>query len=129
MNLPLNRNALRWIVVITAFLLVALILWNTNIFFQKFKQEERQKMEVLAAALENMSNPNLDVEINLELKIFENNKNIPMILTNKDGIIDRWGNLAFERSNYNYKELPLNERMYLDKQLKLMKSENKPLYV
>ena len=129
MNLPLNKNALRWILIIAAFLLVALILWNTNIFFQKFKQEERQKMEVLAVALENMSNPNLDVEINLELKIFENNKNIPMVLTNKDGIIDTWGNLAFERGNYNYKELPLNERMYLDKQLRLMKSENEPLYV
>lgn len=129
MNLPLNKNALRWILIIAAFLLVALILWNTNIFFQKFKQEERQKMEVLAVALENMSNPNLDVEINLELKIFENNKNIPMILTNKDGIIDSWGNLAFERGNYYYKELPLNERMYLDKQLRLMKSENEPLFV
>lgn len=129
MNLPINKNALRWILVTAAFLLVALILWNTNIFFQKFKQEERLKMEVLAAAYKNVSVPNLDVEIDLELKIIESNKNIPIILTDKDGKIKRWANLAFERGLFTYEELPTKERMYLDRQLKIMISENKPLII
>ena len=128
MNLPINKNALRWILIIAAFLLVALILWNTNIFFQKFKQEERAKMEVLAIALKNMNNPDLDVEINLELKIIASNKNIPMILTDKDGKIKSWNNLDLE-TEFGFDELPTNERMYLTKQLDVMKSENEPIFI
>jgi len=127
MNLPLNKNALRWILIIAAFLLVALILWNTNIFFQKFKQEERHKMEVLAAAYKNMNSPDLDVDITLEGKIIASNQNIPMILINKEGEISGWGNLAFERGELSYDKLPNHERMYLTKQLNKMKSENKPI--
>jgi len=129
MNLPLNKNALHWILITAAFLLVALILWNTNIFFQKFKKGERQKMEVLAAAYKNMSSADLDVDIQLEDKIIQSNKNIPMIVTNEEDKITRWLNLAFDRGDLSYEVLPHQERMYLTKQLAKMKSENKPLIV
>ncbi|WP_456442595.1 sensor histidine kinase [Psychroserpens sp.] len=128
MILPLNKNALRWVVIIAAFLVVALILWNTNIFFQKFKLEERAKMEVLAIAIKNMSSPDLDMDIVLEDKIIQSNKNIPMILTDKDGNIERWGNLKFERIA-NFDDLATDQRMYLTKQLAIMKSENEPLFI
>lgn len=128
MNLPQNKTLLRWILVLAAFLVVALILWNTNVFFQKFKLEERAKMEVLATALENMSKADLDVDITLEGKIIESNKNIPMILTDKNGKIDRWGNLEFPREA-NFDDLPTDKRLYLTKQLKKMKNQNKPLIV
>ncbi|MCF6348251.1 MAG: HAMP domain-containing histidine kinase [Flavobacteriaceae bacterium] len=128
MNLPLNKNALRWILIIAAFLLVALILWNTNLFFQKFKQEERSKMEVLAKAYENMNNPDLDVDITLEGNIIDSNKNIPMILTNKDGKIVGWNNLDLETES-NFDDLPTKERMFLTKQLGVMKGENEPLLI
>ena len=129
MNLPLNKNALRWILITAAFLLVALILWNTNTFFQKFKKEERHKMEVLAAAYKNFNTPDLDVDISLELKIIESNQNIPMIVTNENGKITRWANLDFDRGSFSFEELPTKERMYLTSQLSKMKSENKPLLV
>lgn len=129
MNLPQNKNALRWILIITAFLVVALILWNTNTFFQKFKHEERTKMQVLAIAYQNMSSPDLDVDVGLENKIIENNKNIPMIVTDEKGKIKFWGNLAFERGELSFDNLPTQERMYLTQQLNKMKSDNKPLPV
>lgn len=128
MNLPLNKNALRWILIIAAFLLVALILWNTNTFFQKFKQEERSKMEVLAKAYENMNNPDLDVDITLEGNIIDSNKNIPMILTNKDGEIVGWNNLDLETES-SFDDLPTKERMFLTNQLAIMKGENEPLLI
>ena len=129
MNLPLNKNALRWTLITAAFLLVALILWNTNTFFQKFKKEERHKMEVLAAAYKNFNTPDLDVDISLELKIIESNQNIPMIVTNENGKITRWANLDFDRGSFSFEELPTKERMYLTSQLVKMKSENRPLLV
>ena len=128
MNLPQNKTLLRWILITAAFLVVALILWNTNIFFQKFKIEQRTKMEVIAAALENMNNPDLDIDISLEEKIIVSNKNIPMILTNKEGKIEGWNNLNFDRT-VSFDNLPTEQRIYLTKQLAIMKSENKPLVI
>ena len=128
MNLPQNKTLLRWILIITAFLVVALILWNTNVFFQQFKQEERIKMEVIAEAIKNMNSPDLDRDITLEGKIIASNTNIPMILTDEDGKIDSWGNLNVERKN-SFEGLATDERMYLTRQLEVMKSENQPLYI
>ncbi len=44
------RNLSRWVIIITSFGIISLILWNTYIFFQKFKAEERTKMEIWSAA-------------------------------------------------------------------------------
>jgi len=85
-------------------------------------------MEVIAAALENMNNPDLDIDISLEEKIIVSNKNIPMILTNKEGEIEGWNNLDFDRLA-NFDILPTEQRIYLTKQLAIMKSENKPLVI
>ena len=129
MNLPQNKTLLRWILITVAFLVVALILWNTNVFFQQFKLEERSKMEVLATALENMNKADLDVEINLELKIIESNKNIPIIVTSQEGKITKWANLDFARGSQNFEDLSTKDRIYLTKQLAIMKDENKPLFI
>ena len=40
-----RRNITRWIIIITSFVIVSLILWNTYSFFQIFKEEERVKMQ------------------------------------------------------------------------------------
>ncbi|MCB0458400.1 MAG: HAMP domain-containing sensor histidine kinase [Flavobacteriaceae bacterium] len=128
MNLPQNKNALKWTLIFTAFLVVALILWNTNIFFQKFKQEERLKMENMAMALENMNNPDLNADITLEGQIIESNVNIPMIRTDKEGNIEAWKNLDFE-SNGFYDDLPTGDRLYLTRQLERMKKENTPVVI
>ena len=43
-----QTNITRWIIVAASFVIVSLILWNTYDFFQVFKSEERQKMDILA---------------------------------------------------------------------------------
>jgi len=45
-----NSHIIRWGVIAASFIIVALILWNTYDFFQKFKNEERTNMEILAQA-------------------------------------------------------------------------------
>ncbi|HEX8577631.1 MAG TPA: sensor histidine kinase, partial [Flavobacterium sp.] len=45
-----NRNVTRWVIIVASFIIISLILWNTYIFFQIFKNEERLKMEVWAEA-------------------------------------------------------------------------------
>ena len=50
MTLSSNRNAIRWIIIISSFIIISLILWNTYTFFQKFKAEERVKMNTWSVA-------------------------------------------------------------------------------
>lgn len=76
------------VLLISAFVIVSLILWNTNSFFKKFKEEERQKMEIWATAHSVLLQASLDDDPgDLPLKVFQNNTSTPMILVNKDGSI------------------------------------------
>jgi len=83
-----KRRTSNVILLISAFVIVSLILWNTNIFFEKFKQEERLKIENWAAAQAKIDNAPIDEELgNLPIQILRNNTSTPMILVNKDGSI------------------------------------------
>lgn len=71
---------------ITAFAIVSLILWNTNSFFRKFKEEERNKMEIWATAQSELLRLSEDQELgNLHLEVLQHNTSTPMILVNADG--------------------------------------------
>ena len=99
---------------------MSLILWNTYSFFQKFKKEERSKMEVLAMAYKHLSVADLNADISLEYKIIGTNQNIPMIITTEKGEITEWSNLNDSKTK---------QKKYLKKQLALMKSQNIPIVV
>ncbi|MCB0472831.1 MAG: HAMP domain-containing histidine kinase [Flavobacteriaceae bacterium] len=129
MNLPQNKTLLRWVLIFAAFVVVALILWNTNTFFKKFKQEERLKMELLATAYKNINSSDLNLDITLEGNIIASNKNIPMIVTDEFGTIKSWANLKIEMGAVDFNDLPTEGRMYLTNQLNTMKSENQPIVV
>jgi two-component system, sporulation sensor kinase D len=121
MNYFINNILVRRFAILASLIIVSLILWNTFIFFQKFKLEERVKMEILATAQKELaSNVDLNANVDLPLKVIENNRNIPMILVNEKGEIDYFQNLDSERA--------LNPA-YLEKQLAKMKAENKPIEV
>jgi signal transduction histidine kinase len=78
-------------------------------------------MEILATALKEIaSDTNLDANVDLPLKIIENNNNIPMILVNEKGEIEQTQNLGAGKK--------LNPK-YLEKQLATMKVENEPIEV
>ncbi|NLP57419.1 HAMP domain-containing sensor histidine kinase [Lutibacter sp. B1] len=115
-----HTKTIRWIVIITSFIIVALILWNTYDFFQKFKSEERIKMEILAKAYERFSSADLNADISLEDKIISNNHNIPMIITDEKDSITLWSNLD---------SIKTKKSDFLLKELSIMKSQNEPVLV
>lgn len=125
---PSTKILIKWLLILASFLIVASILWNTNQFFKQFKNEERQKMEVLSVAYENFNNPDLDIDMPLETKIIESNKSIPMIITFENGDIKKWANLNVKNSK-KFTSLPVDDRLYLSRQLNIMKKENEPLIV
>lgn len=114
-----RRNTTRWIIIITSFVIVSLILWNTYSFFQIFKQEERTKMELWAKAQKNITTANLDTEIELPSFIIQNNKNIPLILTDSKGKII---------STLNIDEIE-KDSVKLKRFLDEIKNQNKPIKV
>lgn len=116
-----NTTWLKRIALFISLCIVSLILWNTYVFFQKFKKEERIKMELFAIALKEFAkNQDLNTDFTLEGKIIENTNNIPLILADaNDNILD------FQ----NFKNLKNSDSIYLKRQLKLMKSQNAPIEI
>ena len=88
-----NTYWIKRITILVSIIIVSFILWNTYVFFQKFKEEERGKIEIFAAAFKELaSNPDLNENTNLINKVYETIENIPTILVNKDGTIDLYRN-------------------------------------
>ena len=121
MNFFSNTLLFKRITILVSFVIVSLILWNTYTFFQKFKHEERVKMEILATAQKEISNnPDLNANVELPFKIIQNNNNIPLILVNDKGEIEYFQNLD------SVKAL---KPTYLKDLLIAMKAENEPIEV
>ncbi len=120
MSIKLYKKTIRWFIISATLFIVALILWNTFMFFQRFKQEERTKMEILALTYKRTSEAPLDADLTLENKILESNTSIPMVLTDKDGKILYFRNLG------NIKE---TDSIKLKSILKEMKAQNKPIVI
>lgn len=108
-----NRNLIRWIIVGASFAIISLILWNTYVFFQKFKAEERVKMEnwsfaqneYLKIINEVSTDENVNSNLDLILKILGSNVTTPMVVVNKDSSIVTYNNIgkgAIKDSIYVY---------------------------
>ena len=114
-----KRNLTRWIIIVSSFLIASLILWNTYVFFQTFKEDERNKMQLWASALKNLRNADVDADIELPTFIIENNKNIPLILTDKKGKI---------LSNLNLDEIE-NDSLKVKAFLNSIRNQNSPIKI
>jgi hypothetical protein len=124
MKFPTNTLIFKRIAVLISLIIVSLILWNPYIFFQKFKTEERVKMESYGDATQELNTLNLE-DLNKEtsllpLKIIQKNKNTPLILVSSTGEINGFKNLD------SIKSLDPN---YLKEQLEIMKKQNKPITI
>lgn len=115
-----KRRTSNIFLLISAFVVVSLILWNTNSFFEKFKEEERLKMENWAAAeLEVLQSP-IDQELgNLPLIIMGNNTSTPMILVNEEGSI----------KTHNILEEVAQDSLKIQSLIKKFGAENTPIQI
>ncbi|RDI04605.1 sensor histidine kinase [Flavobacterium sp. AG291] len=95
-----NRNISRWLIIAASFFIVLSILWNTYSFFNIFKEDERKKVEVLAEAYRMVNAPSMqDTDFTLPLMIIQNNSSVPIILTDKNGVVQDSKNLPDEIAN------------------------------
>ena len=119
-----HQNIIRWIIVLSSFIVISLILWNTYDFFQKFKHEERTKMQTWSFAqsdfLEGMDDLEADVS-GLTTQVMETNTTTPMILVDAEGKIFNIRNI--DTTNIR------NPNVYLEKLKDRFVKENKPIEV
>ena len=114
-----HRNLIRWIIVVASFVIISLILWNTYVFFQNFKAEERSKMENWSFAQTDLLNTtDLEVDIGeLHLQIVKSNTTTPMITVDQDGNI----------GHKNINEKKAKDTVYLQNLILKFSSENSPI--
>lgn len=93
MNFSDERKFNRWFIIFSCLVVVTLVLWNTTIFFQRLKEDERAKMNIWAKAQEELDDATDDSELNLILEILNNNTSIPIIHTNAEGEIAYTSNI------------------------------------
>ncbi|WP_115461003.1 sensor histidine kinase [Winogradskyella aurantiaca] len=123
MTLNFNRNLFRWILIISSFVIITLILWNTYSFFQKFKEEERAKMETWSIAqIDLNSNNDLNANINQVTShvITETILSTPvLVLNDKQNLY----------SSQNISEALLQDSASVQKLIVKFSSENQPIPV
>jgi len=117
-----DRNVIRWIMILASFIIISLILWNTYIFFQNFKAEERTKMGLWSDAYTEINDvKNLNDDIGeLPLRTMQSNTSTPMIWTDDKGNI---------RGHKNLSEEIANDSLKLKKLILRFEKENIPIEV
>lgn len=91
-----KRNISRWIVIAVSFFIVLFILWNTYSFFTIFKEDERKKVELLAASyrmINSAGTGDMDLDLTLPFQIVQSNSSIPLIQANEKDSITETKNL------------------------------------
>lgn len=119
-----NRQLVRWIIIITSFAIISLILWNTYTFFQKFKDEERAKMEIWSNAQKIFSSDENNPNFNFLVKILNSNSTTPILVVNVDGTISNFNNIDF-----NGKDSTKYVTQNKDKLIRQFESENIPIEI
>ena len=121
MKILLKQHVFRWVMIAISFLIISLILWNTYCFFQKFKEEERIKMENFSQAQIELGKI-IDLNGNISdfpLKIIQSNTTTPMIIENSGG--------SFQSKNIEYHSE--NNQEYLRKLSLKFSNENTPIEI
>jgi len=109
-----------WVIITTSLLVITVILWNTFLFFQKFKAEERSKMEIWSIAQSelNKSIDNDNISL-LTLEVLKNNSTTPMIKVNNKGEIE--GN--------NIDDFNTKDSTEVSNLIEKFKKENQPIEI
>ncbi|MEO8934451.1 MAG: HAMP domain-containing sensor histidine kinase [Xanthomarina sp.] len=115
-----HRNLSRWIIVVASFGIISLILWNTYVFFQEFKVEEQSKMDIWAAAHQEINSNPLDENVNpLVDKVFTSEISNPMFVYNKGSVL---------LSN-NIDDILLKSNRSIEKLIHQYSEENTPIVI
>lgn len=113
-----RRNRARWVIVLSSFVIVTLIVWNTYSFFQTIKADERQKMQLWASAQNSVRNSDPSENLDpLVLDVLSSNATIPAVVIEDGAMV----------TEVNIPEDLLKDEPKMAAFLERLKKENDPI--
>jgi K+-sensing histidine kinase KdpD len=117
-----NYNTLtRWLFIVASLFIIGLILWNTYAFFNQLKQNEREKMQIWAAAQTELQNDDQDAVISATaLEVIKSNTTTPMLVySHREGVY----------TERNIKKKDINTIDQKERLVRQFSSEYKPIEI
>ena len=107
------------VLLLSAFMIGATILWFTNNLVDDLRREERTKVNIWANATKQTTDiDNLDEDISFVFEVINHNKTIPVILVDDNGAI---------LYHKNFPPKKAENKDYLESQLQIMKDSHEPI--
>ncbi|WP_010522741.1 sensor histidine kinase [Aquimarina agarivorans] len=94
MNFVARKNFSQVFIIVAALSIIALILWNTSLFFERLKNVERDKMEIWAQSQKSFSTEDQNDYLELNLLISRSNNNIPIVVVDQNGEVNLKANIS-----------------------------------
>lgn len=128
MNFSDERNLAGYFIITAVLVITGLILWNTSIFLQRLKEDERTKMQVWAQSYKALNSLQEGDYLELSILISRTNNTVPIMITDSQNkfLRDSVNNIVAS----NFKNLPesiLDDEEELAEYLSKLQSENQPI--
>lgn len=94
MNFHDQRSFSTTFILLASFSILGLILWSTNLFYNRLKIDERSKMEIFAQSIKSFNSGDNNDYLDLNLLITNSNNTIPIIVTDDKSEIVLHKNIA-----------------------------------
>jgi hypothetical protein len=121
MSIYERKQQWKFVLLIAAIVIGVSSLYYTNILVDKLSFEERKKVELWAKAMRRLADTTkIENDVTILLEIIQNNRTIPVILT------DNEGNIA---SSINLDSIKCKKPSYLKQQLEIMKEQNESILI
>ncbi|TXK71600.1 HAMP domain-containing sensor histidine kinase [Mesonia sp. HuA40] len=125
-----ERSFARWFVTIASLVIVGLFLWNVSIFFERIKEEEKNKMEIWVNAFTEVSTPNSGTSLsNNVIEIFSSNTTTPMLVYSVGDDSYNSRNIEEDKVNTREKKLALIEEFKKQYQPIEIKDDNETINI
>ncbi|EZH74845.1 histidine kinase [Aquimarina atlantica] len=128
MNFSDERNFSSYFIIIAVLVITGLVLWNTSLFMQRLKDDERTKVEIWVQSQKALDSEQSDDYLELSIVIGATNNSIPIIITDSNGDFIR-DSLGKPDPSYfkNLSQNVVKNEQKLKSYLKTLKSENDPI--
>ena len=121
MNIYSNKKKWKFLLFIVAVIIGLISIYYTTTLVNKLSHEERKKVELWAEGMKQLADvTDLNQNVGFIFKVIENNETVPVIVT------DSTGDILFFR---NLDSLRVTDKKYMQKELAIMKKENKPIII
>lgn len=93
------RQRVKLTFLIVSVVLVAVFVYISNDLVKALSVEERNKMEIWAEATRELASENMDMNMDLILKVIQSNTSIPVIIADERDSINQYLNIQLPEEN------------------------------